>query len=128
MRPIVIDVVAWSTVCLYVCLLETTVIHAQTALPIETLFGMWSAVGPVNSVLDGGPWSSPTERGTFEEGKFPPFEKHSTAVQYTAIVNDVHVAWRVSKQGDAAWGENEITPYLGTARARPIVVTIKLCN
>jgi len=35
-------------------LLETFVIHAKTAEPIEVQFGVWTRMGPSTDILDGG--------------------------------------------------------------------------
>ena len=51
MWSVTVPVVAWS-----LCLLETFVIHAKVAEPIEMWFGVWTRVCPSNDVLDGGPY------------------------------------------------------------------------
>jgi len=54
MRSIVTDRVAWS-VGLSVGRSVTVMSHAETAEPIEMLFGLWAWMGPRNRELDGGP-------------------------------------------------------------------------
>jgi len=44
-----------SVVCVHVCLLDITMICAETAEAIEMPFWLWTQVGPRNHVLGGGP-------------------------------------------------------------------------
>ena len=42
-------------VCVFVCLLDTSVSCATAAEPVEMRFGTWTSGGPRNHVLDRGP-------------------------------------------------------------------------
>jgi len=55
----VVTNVSWS-VCLCFCLLVTTMSCTKTAELIEMSFRVWTQVGPMNHVLDGG-WDPPWE-------------------------------------------------------------------
>jgi len=57
MRPLA------TLVCLCVCLIDTTVIAAKTAEPIEMSFRLWTRVGPRNHKLGGG--GDPSGKGQF---------------------------------------------------------------
>jgi len=65
--PIAVDV-AFS-VCLSVCLLDTTMSPSETAEPIEMSFGLWTRLGSRNHVLGWGP--DPPWGGTVLENDMP---------------------------------------------------------
>ena len=98
MRRIATDV---SVVCLSVCVsvCDVTMRYpAKTAGPIEMPFSMWSAIGPSNHVLHGGP-DPPMVRGNFVG--FPPLLKSIGIAcsrvfcdMYHWTVNDAQLLWR----------------------------------
>ena len=59
-----------------VCVFDALVNPAKSVKPIETLFKMWTRVGPFNSVFYGGR-DPPTARGNF--AGFRHIEKHHKA-------------------------------------------------
>jgi len=74
MRPIDTNQVACLSICQYVFQSVTVVSPAKLAEPIQILFGLRTAVGPMNHVLDGDP--DPPWEGAVLRGKGRPITKY----------------------------------------------------
>ena len=125
MRPVATDV-AWS-VCLCVCLLDSTVSPTETAEPIEMPFGFWTRVGPRNHVIGGGPYLR-LEKGQFVR-LFPPLKCSRLCKQQTPVAArgcglirrgsalpqkrgfrmDSPIMWVTSGGSDAAFRQHSLT-------------------